>query len=471
MDCFVSDGASPIKLNAYAMDSVNSSLLDNNFVVEKKPEVEVFQLPPQVKMFKPEEIISTNAVVPYAFSPSQFWIQLDPDEVDLIMEKVTDVTTHPDDLPALDMLIPGSPCLALFPTDNSWYRAVINAVYGERVEVTYIDYGNNGSVEANKLKRLPDSLRQWPGFALECSLKGAEDLVGVEKVFQSLVLDLTYTVTFVELEDGRVHVRLYDTDGNDLVETLRRDSTTETDQLNATNEVDTGKNQLDLGEKSSVPDEKRSEPVEIHSDIVENQHVTTQSQLDIEDSQPDMAESRSHSVGNQPQLEEKQLAVDPNQPKLVVVEPSNSPMGQKFFISVMESPSRFWIQLEANMEYIYDIQDGIASLKFSKVVNATVGDIYLVRHADYDDWFRAQLKSLSKGSAHVYFIDYGGFLLVDMVDICECPKVFKRIPWLAIECSMNASLLDVCTAEKVQILKVQTISELFSSKDVKYASL
>jgi len=96
---------------------------------------------------------------------------------------------------------------------------------------------------------------------------------------------LTYTVTFVELEDGRVHVRLYDTDGNDLVETLRRDSTTETDQLNATNEVDTGKNQLDLGEKSSVPGEKQLEPEEEQSAPEEEQSAPEEEQSAPEEKQ------------------------------------------------------------------------------------------------------------------------------------------------------------------------------------------
>ena len=425
MDYLVSDGVYPVKLDFCGMGSVTSYLLDQGFVVER-------QLPPEAKIFEPEETISTEAVVPFIVSPTKFWIQLQPDEVDLLMEKVAQVTTQPNDLPALDTLTPGCLCLALFPQDGNWYRAVIDETDGDRVKVMYIDYGNGGFVDRSQLRRLPHSLRQCPASALKCSLEGVEDLVEVDKLFQSLALDLTFTVKFVRLVADCSHVRLYDAGGTDMIQILTQHSVTE---ANSPEQVD-------------IPPDVKTEPL----DVVENPPDLLK-RVEAAEEQPKLTECQPEPQKKVPEEEVPQELE--NRLELAASEPPNTPASQEFYISLLESPCRFWIQLASNGSYIGDIQDGIESLKLEKVAGVAVGDVVLARHVGYDEWYRAQVKSLCGNGVRVYFIDYGGFLSVAMADICKCPKVFQRIPWMAIKCSMSTSLLAVYTAEKMQLLKVK----------------
>lgn len=43
---------------------------------------------------------------------------------------------------------------AQFSADNNWYRARVDAINGDSVAVTYIDYGNTENLLAEKLRLL-----------------------------------------------------------------------------------------------------------------------------------------------------------------------------------------------------------------------------------------------------------------------------------------------------------------------------
>ena len=405
-----SDGAYPVKLDFPGLGSVAQLLLDRGYVHSTL-------LPARTKVFEAEETISTAAFVTYVVCPTKFWIQLRPDEVNLVTEEIEVVTAQLDDLPPLDTLTPGSSCLALFPDDSCWYRATIDTVDGESVKVLYIDYGNSSLVDRTRLRKLPDSLRQYPALAIMCSLEGVGNLVGVDKLFQNLVLDLTFTVKFVQLVADCVYVRLYHADGIDLIQTLTLTSESE------------------LEEKQPEPEEKEMDVVEDQPQLEKEEVPVIEKRLQLE---------------NSPELSEVEV-----QPKLVVSEPSNPSTTKKVYITLLESPERFWILLEADGDYVVDIDDDILTLKRRKVSSIAVGDMVLARHTEFNEWYRTKIVGLPENRVRVLFVDYGGYLVVDVADICECPKVFRRIPCMAIECSMNSSILNALTPENVTQLQVK----------------
>ncbi|KAJ7990794.1 hypothetical protein DPEC_G00290610 [Dallia pectoralis] len=73
--------------------------------------------------------------------------------------------------------IPGSPCLALFPEDEQWYRAQISKC-ADVISVVFVDYGNESEVDSKSLKLLPDPLLERPPQAFLCSLNGFESSKG-----------------------------------------------------------------------------------------------------------------------------------------------------------------------------------------------------------------------------------------------------------------------------------------------------
>ena len=128
----------------------------------------------------------------------------------------------------------------------------------------------------------------------------------------------------------------------------------------------------------------------------------------------------------------------------------------EFYITEVESASRFWIQLLSNAEYMDDIVDGIEALTMKPVDNIVDGDIVLALHSIYNGWYRVQIKDI-EGRKRGLYVDYGGFVDISLENIRQCPNVFKRIPWMAIECSMKK---DDWTSEKVNKIKENPVLRL-----------
>ena len=69
------------------------------------------------------------------------------------------------------------------------------------------------------------------------------------------------------------------------------------------------------------------------------------------------------------------------------------------------------------------------------VDNIVIGDIVLALHSIYYRLYCVQIKDI-KGRRRGYYVDYGGFINISSENIRQSPNVFKRIPWMAILCSM-----------------------------------
>ena len=125
--------------------------------------------------FVPEQIISTTAVAPFAKSVSEFWIQIQPETVTAIMERIDRLTQDPNFANKKEFNASiGKPCLAFYADDGQWYRALVEAVDGVSALVCYVDYGNRCMVNTNDLRELPQEFAQQP----KCCLNGVNVLAG-----------------------------------------------------------------------------------------------------------------------------------------------------------------------------------------------------------------------------------------------------------------------------------------------------
>jgi hypothetical protein len=166
------------------------------------------------------QIISTRAVVPYAKSPVEFWIHLEPDATFILEERINQ---HQMDSGVREKFraFVNKPCLAPF-VDGKWYRARIVAINQDSTTVHYLDYGNNAIVSTSVLRKLPMDFIEPPALAFKCRVDGVEHFANdIAEAFRNLVADLnSITVHCLKVVDDVLHVRLFSTDGVDLVERL-----------------------------------------------------------------------------------------------------------------------------------------------------------------------------------------------------------------------------------------------------------
>lgn len=186
------------------------------------------KIPPQNLDFVLDKIISTSAFAPFVKTPMEFWIQLDPEAAEALMEQSDAIATQSEFLNDKTSLVPvvGTFCLAFFADDGRWYRAVVERLEQNCAIVYYIDYGNTCRVALDHLRMLPVSLADKPAMAFKCCLNGIEppfEFISkdITEAFLSQALDLVATVKFVKVVDGVLHVRLYNTaDGKELAENI-----------------------------------------------------------------------------------------------------------------------------------------------------------------------------------------------------------------------------------------------------------
>ena len=166
--------------------------------------------------------MSSVASVTHVNSALAVWIQLEPSQVDELIDIIalTDVSTLPIFKPQV-----GRHCLAIFPDDSQWYRAVVDSVNDDHASVTYVDYGNSSEVDAAFLRHLPCQLAKLPALAIQCALEGTESRLKLMAGLSSsqcsdVICDEVLTVNFSRRTADHLFVRLFDASGVDLNEKL-----------------------------------------------------------------------------------------------------------------------------------------------------------------------------------------------------------------------------------------------------------
>jgi Tudor domain len=111
----------------------------------------------------------------------------------------------------------GTPCVAQYIEDNSWYRGKILAIDGQEAEVLFVDYGNKQKSQLGDLKAIEKTFLTLPPQAYHCCLTAIKvqgEWTPEDKTkFEDESMSKHVTATFTQrTSDGKYRVRLTHSD-------------------------------------------------------------------------------------------------------------------------------------------------------------------------------------------------------------------------------------------------------------------
>ncbi|KAI7799448.1 putative tudor domain-containing protein 6 [Triplophysa rosa] len=155
--------------------------------------------------------MEASVFISHCNSPFSFFVQLATDEDDIysLVEKLNDgqlkgVNLVPTDIHEGDLV------RAVFPDDNSWYRAVVRKNTGDTIDVEFVDFGNT-AVSPSKICQLEQSFASFPRYSIHCSLnKQNVDSTDQASSFKQVIEENVDKVmcTFVKLSGAVWEVKL-----------------------------------------------------------------------------------------------------------------------------------------------------------------------------------------------------------------------------------------------------------------------
>lgn len=165
---------------------------------------------PNISPTKKEQVYASCIV-----EPGYFWCQhANTEELNGIVQLSQGAGQVQLDGTFLQTLSPGGACLALFSSDNQWYRAQVIQSLDDAFHVVFIDYGNESDVDKENVRPLPQSLLEMAPQAFLCSLHGFDESLGswdddIYDVFYSLLVDKLLTLTVFGVEDSEIALPQY----------------------------------------------------------------------------------------------------------------------------------------------------------------------------------------------------------------------------------------------------------------------
>ncbi|XP_059368444.1 tudor domain-containing 6-like [Carassius carassius] len=122
-----------------------------------------------VKVIKPG--LEAEVFISHCNSPCSFFVQFATDEDDIysLVEKLNADQSRCANFDPID-IHEGDMVCAMFPEDNSWYRAAVRKNIGDTINVEFVDFGNTATISASKICRLDQSFASFPKYSIHCSV-------------------------------------------------------------------------------------------------------------------------------------------------------------------------------------------------------------------------------------------------------------------------------------------------------------
>ncbi|XP_059353820.1 tudor domain-containing 6 [Carassius carassius] len=185
-----------------------------------------------VKIIKPGQ--EAEVFISHCNSPCSFFVQFATDEDDIysLVEKLNADQSRCANIDPSD-IHEGDLVCAMFPEDNSWYRAAVRKNICDRVNVEFVDFGNTVTISSSKICRLDQSFASFPRYSNHCSVHK----LNVESGDQELAPNFKQVIeqniekvmcTFVKMSGTIWEVKL-DVNGVVLGSTCRGDVTPATE--------------------------------------------------------------------------------------------------------------------------------------------------------------------------------------------------------------------------------------------------
>ncbi|TWW71770.1 Tudor domain-containing protein 6 [Takifugu flavidus] len=295
-------------------------------------------------------------------------------------------------------LVPGSLCLALFSSNNQWYRARVMDRQDNCFHVVFIDYGNKADVDVKNVRSVPGGLLDMAPQAFLCSLGGFDESKGswdngVYSDFYNLLVNKPLKLSVLKigkhsesaLPQHQVEIECEGVDINKMMK------------------------------KYWKPLSKQSIPVE-------NTDTLTQ------DAQTDS--SQSHAGDSK----EKTNAVRYKQPTF------SRDKKENVYASCIVGPCFFWCQY-ADTENLVQIsqlcQEAGQTQPNTSNEAAAPGGPCLALFSSDSQWYRAQVMARRDATVHVVFVDYGNEADVAVECVRQLPPGLLATAPQAFLCCMN----------------------------------
>ncbi|KAK2879132.1 hypothetical protein Q8A67_019923 [Cirrhinus molitorella] len=164
--------------------SITYPTLTAELSVQRLPQA--VDLPP--RMIEPGKV--SEVYVSHINSLTSFFVQLVEDENTLfsLTEQLNSPQPSEKDEIHASSVQQGSLVKAMFPEDDSWYRAVVkDTSENGMIQVEFIDFGNEAKVSLLKIRQLDEQLLSYPRFSIHCSCS-LDDRFKAQKEMEQMFL-------------------------------------------------------------------------------------------------------------------------------------------------------------------------------------------------------------------------------------------------------------------------------------------
>ncbi|XP_051954475.1 tudor domain-containing 6 [Xyrauchen texanus] len=123
-----------------------------------------------VKLIEPG--LEAEVFISHCNGPFSFFVQFvtDEDDIYLLVEKLNNESVIVNI--ATSDVLEGDLVRAVFPNDNSWYRAAVRKNSGDAIDVEFVDFGNTAAISASKICCIDQSFASLPRYSIQCALHG-----------------------------------------------------------------------------------------------------------------------------------------------------------------------------------------------------------------------------------------------------------------------------------------------------------
>ncbi|TMS21771.1 Tudor domain-containing protein 6 [Larimichthys crocea] len=352
---------------------------------------------PDISLNKTEEVYASCIVEPH-----YFWCQYTNTEgLSMVSRLAQEEGWSQKDIPErfFKTLGSGSSCLAVFSSDNQWYRAQVIRRTDDILHVLFVDYGNECDVDIKNVRPLSQSLLEKAPQAFLCSLNGFGESKGS---WDDGVYDDFYNL----LVDKPLRVRVFNMEDHSEIAVPQYAVQVEFENM-VVNEM------MQKYWKPAATDHNKTETLQTEHLLQEGQIESNMTQL---------------SKGNVNTCMYKK----PNLSKNKKVE---------VYASCIVEPHYFWCQY-ANAEELNEVtrlaqEAGQAQqdIMFTKTLGP--GSSCLALFCSDEQWYRAQVINRVDDSFHVVFIDYGNESDVDLKNVRPLSQNLLDNAPQAFLCSLN----------------------------------
>ncbi|KAG8013159.1 Tudor domain-containing protein 6, partial [Nibea albiflora] len=210
-ETFPQDGQTDANIAEHVMleNSQTEDVIQSDQTESKIKHLNVSEGKMNTCMYKKPNLSKNKTEMVYAsciVEPHFFWCQFaNTEELNEVTGLAQEAGQAQEDIMFTKTLGPGSPCLALFSSDNQWYRAQVIRRLDDALYVLFIDYGNESDVDIKDVRPLPQNLLDHAPQAFLCSLNGFDKSEGswddqIYDDFYSLLVDKPLKLTVLNMD-------------------------------------------------------------------------------------------------------------------------------------------------------------------------------------------------------------------------------------------------------------------------------